>query len=167
MMERREFLLASGRLVTVVVLAGVAGCKGEPKSGPVEVKFDRDSCDYCRMIITDPRFASQIRGGPKHKTFNFDDIGDAVLFLDEQPWKGEADIEFFVMDVETGKTWLDARKAYFLTDQVSPMAFGFGAVADPRPGAIDFAEMSKRVIEAGSPHLCDHDPADVAQGVQR
>ncbi|MEZ5840928.1 MAG: hypothetical protein R3D02_11080 [Hyphomicrobiales bacterium] len=167
MIERREFLVAGGKAVAFVVLAGVAGCNSEEKTGPVAVKFGRDGCDYCRMIISDPRFAAQIRGGPKHKTFNFDDIGDAVLFLDEQPWKDDADVEFFVMDVETGKTWLDARAAYFLTDQVSPMAFGFGAVADARPGAVTFAEMSKRVVVAGSPHLCNHDPADVAQGEQR
>lgn len=167
MIARRALLVAFGKAAAIAALVVVSGCKGEPERGPVEIKFGRDTCDYCRMIISDPRFAAQIRGGPKHKAFKFDDIGDAVFFLDEQSWKSEPDVEFFVMDVEDGKTWLDARKAHFQVDMVSPMAYGFGAVVNARPGTITYDEMAAKVLEGGSHTRCSHDETSLAEGDQR
>lgn len=127
-------------LTMLALLVSLAACN-QPKTGPVEIRYGRDTCALCNMIISDPRYATQIRGGPGHEAYKFDDIGDALVFLERQTWKDEPNVEFWVMDVEKGKTWLDARKAFYLGGMQSPMAHGYGALAEPRPGTVGFDTM--------------------------
>lgn len=127
-------------VILIAMLVSLAACN-EPKFGPVEMRYGRDTCALCGMIISDPRYATQIRGGPGHAAYKFDDIGDALVFFERQPWKDEPNVEFWVMDVEKGKTWLDARRAFYLGGMQSPMAHGFGALAEPRAGSVDFDTM--------------------------
>lgn len=145
--------LLQGFLCTAVALP-LGACFGEDDTGPVKIRYDRQACDFCRMIISDPRFASEIRGGPKNKVFFFDDIGDAVHFLNRQDWKDDPKIEFWVMDMDDGKTWLDARKAAFLAGQVTPMDYGYGAFGSPRDGTVSFADMQAAVLKNGPSSLC-------------
>ena len=65
-------------LVLLSVLFVLGGCQGEPESGPVDIKYGRETCEYCRMIISDPRFAVEVRQKPGAKVYKFDDIGDAI-----------------------------------------------------------------------------------------
>lgn len=142
-------------LATMMIAVGLlTGCSGDPPTGPVEITYGRDTCDLCRMIISDPRYASQIRGGPGHKAYKFDDIGDALLFLRLQPWKDEPQVEIWVMDMDDGKAWLDARTAHYLSGKPSPMAHGFGAVAEARDGSISFDDMRRRLLQRGAAALC-------------
>ncbi|MFA7242325.1 MAG: nitrous oxide reductase accessory protein NosL [Sulfuricellaceae bacterium] len=122
----------------------LSACSGEPKSGPVEIKWDRDGCTHCGMALSDRRFAAQVRGGVKHQAFKFDDIGCAVEWLKKQPWANDATTGIWVMDYRTGK-WLDARRARYIGGKTSPMAYGYAAVTD-EPGSIDFEELKKRVL---------------------
>lgn len=140
-------------LLTSLVMM-LAACSQEPATGPVEIRYGRDTCDFCRMIISDPRYAAQLRGGPGHKAYKFDDIGDALLFLDRQPWKDDANVEFWVMDVEKGKTWLDARKAFYKFGMQSPMAHGFGAFPDQRPGTVPYQTMREQAAKRASRVYC-------------
>ena len=133
----------------------LAACWGEPASGPAEIKYDRDACDYCRMIISDPRFATQIRQAKGKKAHKFDDIGDALHWLEMVTWEVTDETEFWVRDMDTGSQWLDARKAFYLPDQHSPMNYGYGALAAQRDGAIDFSEMRKKVLARGSTSRCE------------
>jgi len=143
----------------------LAGC-WEPKTGPEDIRIDREACEICRMIISDPRFAAEIRGGPKHRIFKFDDIGDAIHWLEAQSWKDDADTEIWVMSVKDGKTWLDARKAWYLPDQISPMDYNFGAVAEKQDKSLNWTQMKKAVIKHGLSSRCTspdfhsgHEPA--------
>jgi nitrous oxide reductase accessory protein NosL len=133
----------------------LAACWQEPESGPVDIKYDREACEYCRMIISDPRFATEIRQGRGKQVFKFDDIGDAMHWLNKAPWKETAETEIWVRDMNTGKKWLNARKVYFLAGQHSPMEYGYGAIAENRQGALEFEEMRKAVIAHGSTTRCD------------
>lgn len=153
--SRRRFV----GLVPGLVLA-VSGC-GEQTTGPAEVKWGRDACEYCGMIVDDPHFATQVRGGPKRKAHKFDDPGDAVLFLAKQDWRDDPAIEFWVGGLETGQ-WLDARKAFWVGGQRSPMAHGFGAVAEQRPGSLDFAAFTAAILAKGSTSRCEPTGADDA-----
>lgn len=148
-------------LALFMTLVAVGACSDDPPTGPVQIHYGRDTCDFCGMIISDPRFASQIRGGPGHKAYKFDDIGDALLFLERQPWKDEADVEFWVMDVDAGKTWLDARKAQYLGGMQSPMAHGFGALAAPRDGSVDFETMRQKAAKRAADVYCLPEKRDV------
>ncbi len=137
------------RLLLLAVLLLLGGCGGEPDSGPGRIRWDRDVCEYCRMVISDPHFAAQVRGGPagqKTRLHRFDDLGCALLWLDRQPWKDDPRTEIWVADHRDGH-WIDARKAWYVPVPVTPMDFGLGAQDSPAPGALDFAA-ARRHIDA-------------------
>jgi nitrous oxide reductase accessory protein NosL len=138
----------------ILLTVGLAGCFDDPATGPVEIKWDRDTCHVCGMIISDRRYAAQVRGGPKHKAYKFDDLGEVVIWLEEQPWKDDPELEIWVMDMDTGSKWLDAQKVRYMPGQRSPMDYGFGAVEDNRPGSIDYEEMARRAKQRGSTYQC-------------
>lgn len=150
--EARRSSWCSAALAAVLGLV-MAGCWDEPSTGPVPIAYGRDHCDLCGMIISDPRFATEIRG-PDHKAYKFDDVGDAVRFLQNQEWKDAPDVEVWVMDADTGKTWLDGRKVFFVGGMQTPMASGFGAVPEFREGAMTFEEMRRLLMQQGAAHFC-------------
>jgi nitrous oxide reductase accessory protein NosL len=133
----------------------LTGCWGEAETGPVDVKYNRETCEYCRMIISDPRFTTEIRKEKSGKVFKFDDMGDAVHWLNIAKWKVTAETEIWVRDMTTGKKWLDARKVFYLSGQHSPMEYGYGAVAEKTKDTVSFEEMQKAVIARGSTTRCD------------
>lgn len=131
----------------------VAGCKPK-KEGPEPIRWGREVCEICGMIISDPRYGAEVRGGPDKRLAKFDDIGDAVHWLDMQSWKSEPDVEFWVMDSNNGEDWLDARVAYYHPDTVSPMDYGFAAVPSAEPGTLRFDDMVKSVMARGLSSRC-------------
>lgn len=142
------------RLAALAALATtlpfITACSRDPGHGPGEVHWDRDTCKRCNMSVSDRHYAAQIRGGPKREAFKFDDIGCALFWLQEQniPWADAADTEIWVNDFRSG-AWLDARKAHYLPDKTTPMAYGFGAVAQAEAGSIDFASMKAAILARG------------------
>lgn len=135
-------------LVALMLLVALVGCSREPKTGPVEVKWDRDTCVRCNMALSDKRYAAQVRGGPKHQAFKFDDFGCVVFWLRDKPWADDPATEIWVMDLRSGQ-WIDARKAFYVPNKMTPMAYGFGAVALPEPGSVNYEEARKQVLAKG------------------
>ena len=133
----------------------LAGCWGGDETGPVDIKYDREVCQYCKMIISDPRFAVEVRQGKGKEVFKFDDMGDAVHWLKLAPWKETAETEIWVRDMTTGKKWLEAKKAWYVSGQHTPMEYGYGAVAEKRAKAVSFEEMRKLVLIHGSTTRCE------------
>ncbi len=137
--------------VTMLLLAAtilLSGCSREPKTGPEKVRWDRVICVRCLMAVSDHNFSAQVRGGPKDrksKVYFYDDIGCAVLWLDEQDWwEGEnwwedPATEVWVTDWTDG-TWLDARKAFYVKGHITPMDFQLGAQVANETGAMDFQQ---------------------------
>ena len=65
--HRRDFIgrLGVGGLLLTPLAMALSGCKkGAWPDEMVEIKWDRDTCVVCNMVISDRRFAGQIRGGP-------------------------------------------------------------------------------------------------------
>ena len=125
----------------------VAGCSRQADTGPVEVRWDKETCERCAMSVGDRNYSAQVRGGPadkKTRVYKFDDIGCAVIWLDKQAWKTDDSTEIWVTDFRNGK-WIDARKASYVTGKVTPMGYGLGAQSDPLEGALDFAAASKHI----------------------
>ena len=141
-------------LFLLVMTFALGGCFGEPETGPVEIKWDRDTCHVCRMLISDRHYAAQLRGGPKHKAYKFDDLGELIIWLEQQPWRSEPKVEIWVMDLDTGTKWLNARQARYLPNQRSPMDYGFGAIEGKREGSISFEEMVEKAKKRGSTYHC-------------
>ncbi len=134
------------RYIVYCILIFPAACNNEPQTGPVKINFDRDSCERCRMLISDRYHATQIRGGDNHKVYKFDDIGGAVIWLEQQAWKDNIKTEIWVTNHETGD-WVNAREAWYVREKHTPMNYGFSAEPEERTEAIDYTAMVKAVLE--------------------
>ncbi len=131
-----------------------AACSPPETSGPGEVRWDRETCTRCNMAVGDRSYAAQVRvaaGGEKSRLYKFDDIGCAVIWLDTQAWKDDADTEIWVADHRNGE-WLDARKAHYVTGKISPMNYGLGAQAETAEGALDFSRAIEHIKMAENEH---------------
>ncbi len=156
-MDRRHFLSAGLVLSPIAAALSACGSKGDWPEGMAEIKWDRDTCVRCNMVISDRRFAAQMRGGEKDTAFKFDDIGCLAFWLHDKvaqhPWIIEASTRMWVADA-TGKPaehvrWLDPRKAQFLSGRTSPMGYNYSASPYPQPGSIDFVTLREHVLALG------------------
>lgn len=137
------------RYVLILAVFLLAACSGDPGTGPVEVKWDRDTCERCRMVLSDRHHSAQVRGGPageKARVFMFDDIGCAVIWLEDKSWKDDPRTEIWVSDRRSGE-WLDARKAAYVGGELTPMEYGLGAQMEPAPGALNFAQAKAHIFD--------------------
>ncbi len=158
-------------LYTIFVLV-LSGCSGEPETGSVEVKWDQNNCERCRMMLSDRYFAAQIRYFPEAKrsrVVKFDDIGCATLWLKDQQWKADPKTEIWVTDFRSGE-WIDARKATYIHKNNSPMGYDLGAQAEAKPDGLDFAEAKQHIEEVENKfnrHGMQHPQELTQQGLAR
>lgn len=145
----RRYLISG--LATVPLLLG--GCMRQT-AGVESVEYGREACTMCGMVISDPHFATEIRGGPGNKLVKFDDIGCSLNWLKLQDWKDTQLKEHWVMDSSNGKDWLDAHLAFYDGGSVTPMDYGFAAVRQVKLGSVDFTTMSKVVLAKGLSNRC-------------
>jgi hypothetical protein len=135
-------------LATLVAFA--PACTKSGGDGPAEVKWDRDACRSCGMVLSDRNFAAQLRGGPKDELQKFDDIGCALTWLAKQSWADDPKTRLWVAKYGSGE-WLDARAAHYLEGKTSPMGFNFGAVGPEQPG-LSFEEVKAKVLAGRGGH---------------
>ncbi len=97
---------------------------------PQDIKIGKDSCDYCKMIISDSRFSAEIvlKTG---KVYKFDDVGCMINFFWEKGYSEKDIALFLVSDYKSGKL-IDATRAfYILNDNLrSPMSYNVAAFED-------------------------------------
>lgn len=139
MTEKAPTLLFATVLLALMI-ASLHGCGGDAGTGVIPVKWDRDACERCRMVLSDRGHSAQVRYFPENKRSRvmvFDDIGCAVLWLQDQPWKDDPRTEIWVTDHRTGE-WVDARGATYVEGHITPMEYGLGAQPDPHPNGMDF-----------------------------
>lgn len=136
-----------------LLLVMFVGCDGKLDLTPKKIKWDRDICERCKMIVSDRNYAAQVIDPSNGKTYKFDDIGCAVLWFKDQnvSWKNEAVI--YVVDVDT-KEWIDARKAFWSNFNVTPMSYGFAAHSSlgkiPKDKeCMKFSDIEQYVLKAG------------------
>ena len=171
MIGRRERNAALAVTLYLLVLLLSAGCSGEPDTGPVKIRWDRETCARCAMAVSDPHYAAEIRGGPagqKTRVYKFDDIGCAVVWLDQQPWKDDPRTEIWVTDFRDGK-WLDATRAWYVTGKKTPMDYGLGAQDAPVEGALNFDQARKHIYRIDeqlyrAPGSHEHAPSPTPAG---
>lgn len=154
MITRRHVLACGGVALTPigsVLLSACADDGGAWPDGMAPIKWDRDTCARCSMIISDRRFAAQVRGGPADTAFKFDDIGCAVSWAAEKlkamPWLAEPATRIWVAEFGTqGPRWLDARQAHYAPGPRSPMGYDLAAFAQPVSGSSDFVTMARAAV---------------------
>lgn len=100
---RRKALLA-------VLMVGAAGCASVP---PRDLVVNEDVCAHCKMVITDPRFGSQLVTTTGRQIV-FDSPECLAGFLGTTPADKVASI--WVLDVETPGRWIPAEEAGYLLD---------------------------------------------------
>jgi nitrous oxide reductase accessory protein NosL len=153
-MDRRRFIAAGFALTPLATALSACGKSGAWPEGMAEIKWDRDTCARCSMVISDRRFAAELRGGEKDTVFKFDDIGCAVFWTRDKvkdfPWMAEPATRLWVADSgANGEKWLDARKAHYSGGKMSPMGYNYGARAYAEGGAQGFEEMRQHVLAKG------------------
>jgi nitrous oxide reductase accessory protein NosL len=137
-------------LFFIVWVSFFAGCQKKSDNGLEQMHWDRDMCERCKMAISERKFAVQVIDPKTHKSYKFDDIGCAILWFDDEhiPWRDQAQI--WITDAKTGK-WIDARKAIYTDDSITPMAFGFAAYTNEtvpqNHHTVGFEDVAKRVVE--------------------
>jgi copper chaperone NosL len=114
--------------ITWLALAALlGGCGKLDLSQPPNIRFGQEACAYCRMIISDERFAAAMvdEGG---EVLKFDDIGCLVQHEAEHLRPGGVS---WVRGFE-GRSWLRAREATFVYSARvnSPMNHGLAAFSD-------------------------------------
>lgn len=130
------------RIALLAPLWLLLSCGAQPTTGPVEPIWDRDACEHCRMVVSDRRFAAQVRSADTGKVRHFDDPGCAVL-----SGIGDQD-EIWVRD-PGGSEWLDGRHVRFSSGHTTPMGYGFGVAAEGSEG-LDWAAMATKIQERES-----------------
>jgi len=144
-LSRRDVLRYS--LAGLAVAWLPAGCGGG--DGPEDLKLGRDTCAFCGMIVSEPQYAAEIRGGTGNKLYKFDDVGCAVHFTQRNPWAAEPAAKFWAMNYMDGKTWLDAREAAYRSRLPTPMGYGFAAVPQGTADSVPFEAMRGGAMKRG------------------
>ncbi len=133
-----------------MVLALCSACSGDPGTGPKEVKWDRDTCERCRMVLSDRHSSAQVRFHPPDKKSSkvvvFDDFGCAVLWLEDKPWKDDPRTEVWITDLRTGD-WINARQATYVPGMLTPMAYGLGAQLEWAEGGLSYEQAKLHVAQ--------------------
>lgn len=92
-----------------LLLAALAGCSRGP-AAPVALDTRNDRCAWCRMAVSDTRFAAQLVS-PSEEPRTFDDIGCLVTFLKSGGAPATGQIAY-VADHRT-KAWVRAAAAVY------------------------------------------------------
>lgn len=116
-----------GLMLALLVLAGA--CSTAEAAGPPDIKYGRDICVQCGMIVSEARFAAAYTT-PDGTRLSFDDLGDLLLYQRDVGDPIDAN-EAWVHDFET-EAWLTIEEAYYVpTLSVStPMGHSILAFGD-------------------------------------
>ncbi len=93
-----------------------------PAPGPQPVAWDRVRCAQCGMLVSDPRFAAQLRTEPGALAF-FDDPGCLLRF---RAARENGDRDVFLRDAASDR-WIPLADAVFVPGHATPMGYGLGA----------------------------------------
>ncbi len=127
-----------------------SGCEKKEIGKPVKIHWDRDICERCQMAISDRRFAFEIINPKSGKVYKFDDMGCGIMWLKENKihWRKKAIM--WIINAKNGK-WINARKAYYTTDNITPMAYGLAgytkATMPKGKKVIDFKKAVKHIFK--------------------
>ncbi len=120
-----------------LLLLFFTACDSKINTDPKAIKWDREICERCKMIISVRNYTVQVINPTSGKRYYFDDIGCTVLWFDEDKIEWENDAIIYVSDAKSGE-WLDAKKSFWTYGAITPMAFGYSAFATKQDGKENF-----------------------------
>jgi len=150
--DRRRLLAAGFALTPLAAALAACGRSENWAEGMRPIKWDRDPCAHCGMVISDRRFAAELCGAASNAVAKFDDVGCAVSWQRDkaqaQPWSADPATRLWVADMASTSerlVWLDARSAHYVS-MTSPMGYNLAASAQPQADAVDFQTMRERAL---------------------
>lgn len=115
------------RLYTIIAILAfsLASCSQKP----AEMHYGQDECAYCRMMITDNRFAAQIVTGTG-KAVKFDAIECMAAYTGEHKSELES-ARFWVSDFSAPGSWIGLQQATLVRSEVINSPMGASLLALP------------------------------------
>ena len=108
-------------------MLGFLGCQNNnTASGAGKIHWDRDMCARCVMVVSDRQNTVQLKNPTTKKNHVFDDIGCMAVWFDENKIAFKDTVKVWVNDASNGD-FIDARTAFYTTENITPMSFGFSA----------------------------------------
>jgi len=140
-------------LIVSLVIFSFFGCDKKSTTEVSKVHWDRDMCARCVMVVSDRHNTTQVIDPKTGKKYMFDDIGCMALWYDEENITWEDTAVVWITDVNDGK-WIDARTAFYDTENITSMAYGFSAhktkdTIKEGQEIVDYDEVLKRVRKIG------------------
>ena len=140
-------------LISLFIIFLFLGCEKKIVTDLHEVHWDRDMCKRCVMVVSDRKHAAQVINPATGRSYMFDDIGCWILWVQEEKIKWEDTAVIWITDGNTGE-WINARIAFYDTQNITPMAYGFKAyqnIEDIKTGeeVVMYDEVRRRIIKIG------------------
>jgi copper chaperone NosL len=118
--------LAMALLAMLVVGSLVVLVRPAPRSGPEPVRYGRDACARCRMLLSEPGFAGEIRDA-RGNLARYDDLGCLLGALREAHTQTQA--------------WVEDHRSRALVPLLSAALVAGGSVRTPMGhGIVAFAD---------------------------
>lgn len=118
--------------------------EGNTALTPLEIVLGKYQDSDCGMIINDLTYASQIIS-KDGKTWFFHDHGGMANWLNTKDESFKKEAKIFVMTKDS-KKYIEAKDAFFTTNEATPMRYGFGAYEKNGQNLISFDELLLRVL---------------------
>ncbi|MDP2300864.1 MAG: nitrous oxide reductase accessory protein NosL [Ignavibacteria bacterium] len=111
-------------LLTITIFSIFTGCKIEPE--PID--FGKDTCDHCRMMISDNRYGAELITD-KGKIYKYDSIECLIDYALGQNIIGESKQNFLIVDFSQPEKLVNARTAFYVHNNEfrSPMGLNVSA----------------------------------------
>lgn len=133
------------RNAMIACVAGLFTLASCGEAGPQPIKLNYDSCDYCRMTISDGKFGAE-SVTVKGRVYKFDDLVCMTDFAGEQT---SAEIRhFYINDYVQDNILIDATNAWYIrhSQLKSPMAGNTAAFADRKTAERYASELNTEVM---------------------
>ena len=117
----------SSYILLLLILLVFQSCKTDYEP----INYGQDECDFCRMLITDKRFGSEIIND-KGKVLKFDEVGCMIEYAIAKNYIGDTSQRFLVTDLSEPETFINATSALFIENENfrSPMGLNVCAFGD-------------------------------------
>lgn len=135
--HKNKTLAASFAGITILFTS----CTG---SGPQPISLNKDACDFCKMTISDGRFAAEFITA-KGRMYKFDDLSCMMQYIASQ---GEGSIKkYYISEFTKELEYIDATTAWYIhhEDLKSPMN-GNTAAFSTKEAATDFAQKYQATV---------------------
>jgi len=111
-------------LLLIIFLLIFYGCKASPEP----IKYGHDECEFCRMLIADNRYGSEIVTD-KGKVFKFDEAGCMIEYAMVKNLIGDDNQKFLVTDFASPETFMNAANAFFTHNENFRSPMGLNVTA--------------------------------------